>query len=56
MYLEGTSWTQKNLAFLDAAVQLLPMRGVPSFYMDETNKHCKQVTTEWRQYDVIMTL
>jgi len=45
-------WCKKSLAFLDAAVQLLHVRGALSCWNKVVTRHSAY---RWQQYDVIMT-
>ena len=51
--LEATGWTQDTLAFLDAAVQLLHVRG--AVFLLEHKVVTRYSAYRWQQYDVIMT-
>jgi len=55
--LEATGWTQDTLAFLDAAVQLLHVRGAVCrcTVLLEHKVVTRYSAYRWQQYDVIMT-
>jgi len=55
--LEATGWVQESLAFLNAAVQLLHVRGAVSWctVLLEHKVVTRHSAYRWQQYDVIMT-
>ena len=53
--LEATAWTQESLAFLDAAVQLLHVRGAVCRCTVLLEQSRYQTLHRWQQYDVTMT-
>ena len=55
--MEATAWTLESMAFLDAAVQLLHVRGVVCWctVLLEHKVVTRHSAYRWQQYDVIMT-
>jgi len=55
--LEATGWAQESLAFLDAAVQLLHVRGAVCrcTVLLEHKVVTRHSAYRWQQYDVILT-
>ena len=56
--LEATAWTQESLAFLDAAVQLLRVRGAVwwcTVLLEQSRYQtlCVSLAAVWRHYDVV---
>jgi len=55
--LEATGWSQESLAFLDAAVQLLHVRGAvcECTVLLEHEVVTRHSAYRWQHYDVTMT-